>query len=270
MAPGISASSPRRLLAGAISFALPLMLALPVVAADAPAKPGLMLFQSQSRVAVDADGKITAIETPASLPAPFTTALESKIRQLHFSAPVIDGRAVSGETWVQVETCAAPVDNAYRLAMKFRGNGPSLEKYVPPQYPFAAMRRGVGAKYDLVFAIAPDGSTQLESATAISGAKGFTREFQQSLEDWVKTMHYRPEVVDGKPVGARVTRKVEFLVGGGTSGPGAIQRTMNKARQEREQATAASETCEMAMGVGDRDDTRQVALDSKIRVSETN
>lgn len=254
---------------------LPLLLVAACVpaVAQSPAAPQLRLFHTQARVSVDASGAITGIEAPTEFGKAVGDAVEAQVRKLQFTAPTIDGKAVPGETWVQMQACTAPDGDGYRLAMKFRGNGPTLANTVHPVYPFVAQRAQIGATYKIAVDIAPDGSARLSSATAVAGAKRFDREFQQSLATWVKAMRYRVESVDGKPIGGQVTQTVEFVTGESFSGGSMAQarkRMEARGAADQQARALASDACALALKAADGDATRQVAVHSAVKVSEAN
>jgi hypothetical protein len=244
-------------------------------AAPAPAPPALHLFGGDALVSVDANGAITAIEAPAEFGEAVAKAMEANIRKLHFQAPTLGDKTVPGQTWVQIQACTAPAGDNWALALKFRGNGPSLAKASSAtlRYPREAQRANVGAKYDISMRVAPDGSASLEKATLLSGGLGHGKQFEEALGDWIAAMHYRTESVDGKPVGAQLTQRVEFVPGETFSGASIsqVRRRAAEASAEARQANAlASDTCALALKAGDTDENRQVAINSPIKVSEAN
>ena len=244
-------------------------------AAPAPAQPALHLFGGDALVSVDASGAITAIEAPTEFGEAVAQAMEANIRKLHFQAPVLGDRTVAGQTWVHMQACTAPAGENWALALKFRGNGPSLAKDNSSmlKYPREAQRANVGAKYDVAIRVESDGSASLEKATLLSGGLGHGKQFEQALGEWIAAMHYRTESVDGKPVGAQLTQRVEFVTGETFSGGSIsqVRRRLAEASAETRQANArANDTCALALKAGDNDESRQIAIDSPIKVSEAN
>ena len=251
------------------------LVALPA-GAQAPARPALRLFATDTRVTVDASGAITAVEPPAQFGVAVAGAIEAQVRKLRFEAPVVDGKAVPGATWVHLSACTAPVGDAYRLALKFRGNGPALlpSERPAPIYPYTASRAGVNAKYEVAMRVAPDGSAAMERATVVSGAKRYGREFEEALATWVEGMRFGVEAVDGKPVGAQLVQKVEFTTDGPVHRGGTMASIRQRVAEENVAAAQAraeaSDTCALALKAGDADDSRMVSIGSPIRVSEAN
>jgi hypothetical protein len=242
-------------------------------AAPAPAAPALHLFGGDALVSVDANGAITAIEAPTEFGEAVAQAMEANIRKLHFQAPTLGDKTVPGQTWVHMQACTAPSGDNWALALKFRGNGPSVTNMGAPKYPREPLRANIRAKSDVAIRVASDGSASMESATLASGKPSHAKDFEKALGEWIAGMKYRVETVDGKPVGAQLTQKVEFVAGERFTA-GALNQMRRHAEQtdaELRQARAlANDTCALALKAGDNDESRQIAIDSPIKVSEAN
>jgi hypothetical protein len=257
-----------------IHIALALLAAASTTAAQEPPRPPLHLWGTSTRVAVDGSGRVTAVETPGDYSQAIKDAVEAQVRKLRYEVPVVDGKPVPGETWVYLSACTAQEGETYRLALQFRGNGPSLAASSFPKYPQGAQRAGVGARYEVSIRIEPDGSASLERATALVSPKRYGWDFEQALKAWVKSMRYRVETVDGKPVGGQTSQKVDFFVDGPPI-PNPSVAQMQKRANEKTAAEAlaraqASETCALALKAREGEENRQVAIGSPIRVSEAN
>jgi outer membrane biosynthesis protein TonB len=239
--------------------ALAVALGLPVPALSAKpeaAKPGLVYVETDSRVEVDATGKVVSIHTTPELPAEVRAVIENNLRQLQFAPPMKDGRAVAGVTFVQQDACAAPDGGAYRFAVKMRGNGPSLDQRYFPVYPHEAMRAGREGKFKVTYRIGVDGKTQFVDATRISeGKSGYDRGFRSAIENWVAALHFQPEVLDGQPVATQVTDQVDFVLDDNPA------KAIKDAERQR---TEGSDACKLALS--DHDDApHRVALDSPFK-----
>ena len=240
-----------------------------VLAAAPPVEPQPVLFGAQSRVVVDATGAIVSVERPTSLPAAVADAIEAKIRALHFEPARIDGRSVGGTTYVQMQACAVPKGGNYALVVKYRGNGPGMDKNPPPRFPYAAMRSNVVASYSLQYDVQSDGSVKLASLERIQGGNRFARDFEAELKAWVPQLHFLPEQVDARTVPTRLQRTVEFRGGGGQtfSGPAAAQRAIQREQaQAQAQRIASNDACQAALAGDAAAAERNVALNSPFKV----
>jgi hypothetical protein len=121
-----------------------------------------------------------------------------------------DGHPVAGVTYVSQDACAAQVDGAYQLAVKFTGNGPSLKQLYVPRYPETALRGHEAANYSVEYDVAPDGSVAMHAATRTDGSRRFSKDFTKAIQLWVEAQHFAPEQLAGEPVGTRITTEVEF------------------------------------------------------------
>lgn len=243
------------LLALAIAANLPLAA---TAAAIASTTPGLLLVETESRVEVDSAGQVVSLTTTPELPAGALAAVEANLRQLRFAPPVRDGRPVAGVTYVQQDACAAPDGGAYRFAVKFRGNGPSLEQRYAPTYPRSALRGGVQSSWKLSYAIDEQGKARIVEAKRAKGTGGglYDRDFRAALDGWVGALRFRPELVDGMPVATQVSDQVEFKL---SSKPVKVVR----ANAERDRV-AGNEACKLALS--ERDPApRRIALDSPFK-----
>lgn len=183
-----------------------------MAASHAPAGKLVLLHGVESRVEVDPQGHVVAVQSDATLPPALLSVLEQNVRKIEFAPPLKDGHPVSGVTFVAHDICAAPVDGAYRLAVKYRGNGPSTNmQRVVPAYPRDAMRRGLSGTFKVEYQVGPDGLATVEGVTQTAGSSG-RRDlaFNDAITAWVKALRFQPEQLDGQPVGTRIATVVEF------------------------------------------------------------
>jgi hypothetical protein len=209
----------------------------PVAALDSPTAPapGVVLVSTESRVEVDATGAVVAVEPRTELPAAVAEALAADIRHLRFAPPTIDGRAVAGVTYVRQDACAAPDNGVYRLATRFRGNGPLQVTHPFPKYPKEAQMAGASAVIRVSYRVLPSGATELH---------------------------------DGQPVTTLISYPVEFQAGDSrryTSLAQARASAQRENAESRRQQVASNASCQAAMDAGDATH-RQVAMDSPMRL----
>lgn len=237
-------------------FLLLLVLATPAWAATSPAPGALVLLSAESRVEVGADGKVVAVAADAGLPAAVNEALASNIRRMRFAPPMKEGRAVPGVTYVWQDACAAPDKGAYRFAVKYRGNGPSLVQKLYPRYPAEAQRAGQVAAWKVSYDVLPDGSAQLHQADRKKGSsRRFDPQFRSAIGAWISAMRFRPEILDSQAVATRVATDVEFRLGR----PGRAETS--NAPDARMARAVRNDSCTAAIAAGDKED-RDVALNS--------
>lgn len=109
-----------------------------------------------------------------------------------------------------MDACAAPVDGHYLFAVKFRGNGPARDSQQRPVFPVEAMMRGDSEKVKVDFRVLPDGTARIDGMRFESGSKTYRRQYRRSIEAWLRSGSYRPEVLDGKAVITRISVPVAF------------------------------------------------------------
>lgn len=232
-----------------------LSLALPGWAAD-----GIVAFQATARVDVDATGKPVRIEAPTDLPAPIRVFIEKRIATWQYSPAMVEGVPQAGTTYVRVGACAVPEGDQYRLAIDYKGNGPRFadgKPLVPPPYPFDAMKRQVGGSFEVIVAIAEDGTATPESVKPLQEDRRWNDTFRIALEQWVRRMRYDTEQVAGQPVATRMRIPIVFTPGGSQS--------RQELREELEGEASAKDECRLATGAAGG--LQPIALDSPIKVT---
>ncbi len=263
---------------------VPIFLAICVVgpaAATAP-EPAKVeaprLFSVVSRVSVDAEGIVQDVEPTTTLSPAINAALEANARKIHFAPPMKQGHAVPGITYVVQEACAALDGGTFRLAIRYRGNGPKSNGFPAPRYPPDALRAGASATVSVTYRVLATGAAELENATLTKGSTRWARDFKQSITEWVGQLHYLPEQLDGQPVATRVSYPVEFRSGPRTTrtyssladAKRASERDAARIKAEQQaQRIAASPACATAMAASD-DAPRQLALDSAFHPVQVN
>jgi hypothetical protein len=238
---------------------LPFLLAMLVMATsgadaaptDMPSKRDVVAFHASVRVEVDAAGKPVKVEAPQDLPEAIGNFIEKRVASWQYQPGKIEGVAQAATTYVAVNACAVPVAEGYRLGVDFDGNGPRVagdQRLSPPEYPAFARRTGTEAEFKLILGIQTDGRAVIDEIekAEISGGGGRrtgSNEFELELRRWVKTLHFDPEMVAGKPVREQVGVPVSFVID---------PRADRQALEETLQAKAkASRECQLAAGAND-------------------
>ena len=83
------------------------LLAPAAAATKSATAPALFLMQTESRMEVDAEGKVVSLQTTPALPPHVAAVVEGNLRKMRFAPPMKDGRAVAGVTYAWQEACAA-------------------------------------------------------------------------------------------------------------------------------------------------------------------
>jgi hypothetical protein len=234
--------------------------------ADTPAKRDVVTLHASVRVEVDAAGKPVKVEAPRDLPEAIRNSIEKRVASWQYQPGMIDGVPQAATTYVAVNACAVPVAEGYRLGVDFDGNGPRVagdQRLPPPVYPSLALRTGTEAEFKLILGIQTDGSAVIDEVekAEISGSGGRragSHEFELELRRWVKTLHFDPELVAGKPVREQVGVPVSFAI---------RDRVDRQALKEALLAEAkASRECQLASGASDM---KPVALQPAVAVIPT-
>jgi TonB family protein len=243
---------------GSFAALLAVLASMPAAAADKAAEP--VTFARQFAVEVDATGQVTTVKPDPTLPAAVNEAVAAGIRKARFSAPMRDGRAVPGSTFLWTIACAVPESGAYRMAVKVGAAGPAMSRLVLPSYPRDAERAGATAEFDVDFVVQPDGVPVLGEIRRGSGGntRRFGHSFEAVLRAWVKAMRFDPERLDGQPVATRMTMPVEFTLGSSPRGSS--------------MGFDGKPTCDLAMQARERSEaeSRPVALDTPFRQLHAN
>lgn len=179
---------------------------LPVRAAEVRGK------SYQAGADVDAQGKVTATQFDADVPASIANVLTAAIKQWSFVPAKRDGQAVPAHTFIRLALKALPdAQGQYSLRISFRGNGPRLLKFVGPVYPEVAKRTGVSGSVILAATVQPDGHlSELDISNGESRNKHALTAFERSALAAARQWRFAPEAVDGQPVATRMQIPVHF------------------------------------------------------------
>jgi len=244
-----------------LCLALAVLAAVPAIAAaDNPSD--VVAFRASVRVDVDASGKPVKVEAPADLPDSIRAFVEKRVASWQYQPAKVEGVPQSAITYVDVNACAVPAAQGYRLGVDFAGNGPRTaadKPLVAPKYPRVAERSNTSAQFVLILGVEADGHVvidQIERAD-ISGRAGAS-EFEPLLRRWIKTVRFDPEHVAGKPVRGQVRMPVDFIMGD--------SRSRQALREELQIKAQTSRECQIASGGAD---LKPVALQPVVTVIPT-
>lgn len=162
---------------------------------------------------VDAQGKVTATQFDADVPAGIANVLTAAIKQWSFVPAKRDGQAVPAHTFIRLALKALPdAQGQYSLRISFGSNGPRLDMAVAPRYPASAIRSGESASLQLEGTVQADGHLSDLSVSGEYSNPRTKREFNQNVLEAAKEWRYTPETVDGQPVATRMRIPFHFNI----------------------------------------------------------
>lgn len=229
----------------------------------------LVAFNASVKVEVDPTGKPVAVEAPADIPAPIAAAIEKRVAGWIYVPAHRGDTPVAAVTYVSVGACAVPAEGGYRLGVDFKGNGPRVHsdtgRLPPPRYPRSLVMRGIGGTFEVSYSVLPDGSTKLKGIESIGKRMklDYRQAFEDALEDWVESLRYDPEEVDGQAVATQVRFPVMYMVDDDDDRNASNWREQYAARL-REQAIQSDE-CKLASGAATG--PIPLAVDSPVKVT---
>ena len=243
-----------------------LLFVVPVLAQDAAKHKDVVAFNASVRVEVDANGKPVKVEAPVDLPEAIRGYIEKRVASWQYAPAKQDGVAAPAVTFVRVGACAIPVAEGYRLGLDFKGNGPDLVstsgRMLPPRYPHDAQIAGITGVYQVSYSIQPEGGARLEDIKQLEGAGGrYFQSFRKVLTEWVGTLQYQPERVNGKPVATTMSFPVEFEL---RMDRGSREQWRESYLAELQARAIASNEC-IAASTGD--DLQPTAQNSPVKVT---
>ena len=229
-------------------------LALALLASSAAIAGEPVSFPADVKVSVDASGKLVAVDVLTDLPPPVRAFIEKRVATWSFSPPKRGDVTGVGVTYLKLGACALPVDGGgYRLAVDFKHNGPSLISGAMPRYPMADMVSGRGAVVIAKFIVNMDGRATLEDIRYKEGRNHGSASFDASMRTFVRSLHFAPEQLAGRPIATEVEFSVNFL-------------NESDARHKTPSSKQIEDSQECRMASSAEPVVDQVALDSPINV----
>jgi hypothetical protein len=246
-----------------LSLAAVAVMAMPSRAGDAPTDPKVVAFSASVRVDVDAAGKPVKVEAPADLPEAIRGYIEKRVASWQYLPAKIEGVPQAATTYVEVNACAVPVADGYRLGLDFDGNGMRRagdQRFKPPVYPAKAEINGIEAEIVLILDVRADGTARIKEVEKLEYSGRPVKEgrmaFRPELERWVKSIRFDPELVAGKPVTGKVRMPVTFSLRDG--------RDAKMLREELQAKSKVSRECQIAAG---EDPSKPVAMSPVVTVT---
>ena len=177
-----------------------LLSCLAASAAQAAGEPTVQVFDVEVGATVDAQGAVTKVASPETLPQAIRGAVDGKVMGLHFEPPA--GKSV--RTQVRLQACAEKTAAGYELSLAYRQHGPRLVLPPPLAMPGEAMANGAepGAKaaFDLGVELGADGKAQAGELKGHADNEVYHIDylFRKAAVRWPKAARFQPEVVDGQ------------------------------------------------------------------------
>lgn len=247
---------------------LPLILLLAGLANSGAAVAGdVVAFDASVKVTVDASGRPVGIDAPADLPEPIAAAIEKRVASWIYMPARRGDERVPAVTYVSVGACAIPAEGGYRMGVDFKGNGPRLHsdtgRLPSPSYPRALAMRGVGGTFVVSYAVQADGSTRLAGIEPVGKRMKheYRLAFEEALEDWVESLRYDPEQVDGQAVATTIRFPVRYA----TIDPRELNDWRESHETELRERAIQSEECKLAAGTATG--PVPLAIDSPVKVT---
>lgn len=199
----------------AIALAMATVLAAGTVhAAATPADADAQVareYRATVALDVDSDGKVSAIQLPAEVPAMLVGPAREAIAHWRFRPPVRDGHAVTARTWAKtvLQVTRQPNGN-YGLRAVFQSNGPGMA-CPPPRYPDEAIRRNAQGSLVMEAVAQPNGTlTDIKMVSHQFNSRHV--DFRRAVEAALQQCQVSPELVDGKPVATRMRIPFSFAL----------------------------------------------------------
>ena len=153
-------------------------------------------------VDVTADGKVVAVEPEAETLPVLRDALVQRVSQWHFTPATWRGKPVAVREWLPVKIEPVPTTGG-GYAIRIVGTGHKPEpgtSMVPPRYPQAAMRAGVGAELVYKVHVAEDGRMTPVALLEPRAVKGHVKSMDESARAALSVSRRRPATADGQAI----------------------------------------------------------------------
>ena len=163
---------------------------------------------------VDANGRITATQVDADVPANIADVLAGAVKQWEFVPAKRDGHPVPAHTFIRAKLQAVLNPSGHdEVRFQFIGNGPRLDKTNPtPRYPLDAARAGKSAFVFLDATVQPDGNLADMTVHSQVANRPVLPSFEHAVLAAAKDWHATPEQVDGRPVATHMRIPMNFTL----------------------------------------------------------
>ncbi|MBO9663652.1 energy transducer TonB [Dokdonella sp.] len=197
----------KKLLAGALATAAIFGTAF-LHAAQAP-----KILNFSWNITVDADGRVTRLDSEGKLVPDLKDRLEREIRTWRFKPGTINGQAAATESRLYVALQATPIDDERSALHVIRAaTGGGYGKMVPPRYPAAsvsARRQGL-----VLLQVHYDENGQVVESALYEKAPQADKALVDAAIAAVKRWTFAPEVVGGRPLASTALVPVCFSLHG--------------------------------------------------------
>jgi hypothetical protein len=161
---------------------------------------------------VNAQGAVTQTQVDADVSKPIAAVLDLALKHWSFVSAQKEGKAVPVHTFIEVKFDAtADAAGKYTLSISYVSQGPRWDRKFQPYYTPDAVRAGLEGNVAVIGELQADGTLIItDSRTTISKRASLT--LTQSVKDSLLRDGYIPELLDGKPVAARMRAFVNFHI----------------------------------------------------------
>ena len=229
-------------------------------------KNQLIMFGTQARVEIDAQGRVGTVTPDQTLSPAVAQAIREIVSAWQFAPPARDGQVAGGVTFLQLSACAVPVDGKYRFAVDLYGSGPARTGPPAPRIPDRVLRSSRSYRLRLEYRVLPDETAQIDDIVFVEGDNpGDQSAIRESLKSWFRASTFDPKQLDGKPVATRVSMPIEILAESRTAYE-SLEAAQNASEKQLQAWALEQNTCKVAMEAN-RNKDRQVALDSPFQLA---
>lgn len=220
--------------------------------------PRVVAFNASVQVEVDATGQSIKVAAPADLPEAIRGYIEKRVTTWQYTPGKVNGLPQPSTTYVQVNACAVPVAQGYRLGLDYAGNGlrPRDGAMLPsPDYLPSLSQAMSDATYTVILAVDADGKGRLDRVESVTGDAKRRAVMEKLIADWAKRLRFDTERVGGRGVASRVRVPLHFI-----GSAGSTRKQLDAVAQAK---AVASPECAAAAGSS----SRPVAMDPAVGVN---
>lgn len=163
-------------------------------------------------VDVAPDGHVVAVEPEAGTLPALRDALIQRAAQWHFTPATWRGKPVAVREWLPLEIGPVPTTGG-GYAIRIVGTGHKPEpgtSMVPPRYPQAAMRAGIGAELMYQVHVAEDGRMTPVALLEPRAVKGHVKSLDEASRAALSVSRRRPATADGQVIACEMRFPIIF------------------------------------------------------------
>ncbi|WP_158880990.1 energy transducer TonB [Rhodanobacter sp. L36] len=181
---------------------------------------------------VDAQGVVTQTQVDAGVSKPIAGVIDLALKHWTFVPAQQEGKALPAHTFIKIKfEATTDASGKYTVTIRYVSQGPKWD-YKLPHYPRDAMRDRVEGDVAVIGEMQSDGKTTI-SDSQMNVGKGDGASLLQEVKNLILKNKFIPELVDGKPVPARLRILVSFSLNGASSRLNSVGATLDRRRMGR-------------------------------------